>query len=220
MQLALFDLDHTLIPFDSGMEWMRFLVECGVVDAADGEAYLAGCRQYLAGTLDIHALHRLAVSPIGRQPRSQRLLWAEQFEQRMATRIPSASRALVERHRAQGDLCAIVTATTRLIAEPFGRLYGVAHVLATEASESDDVLSGAIEGLPCHGEHKLAHVKRWLAGRKLALESFDRSWFYSDSAGDLPLLEAVTDPVAVRPDVRLRAHALGCGWIVIEGIEE
>ena len=216
MRLALFDLDHTLIPFDGGIEWLRFLVQRGVLEEAHGDAYLAACREYVAGTLDIHAVHHLLIAPIGHHERSKRSQWAAEFERVMADRLPAASLALVERHRAQGDLCAMVTATARLIAEPFGRLFGVPHVLATEADELGELLSGAIEGLPCHREHKLVHVKRWLASQGLGLESFERSWFYSDSAGDLPLLEAVTDPVAVRPDARLRALALDRGWQVID----
>ncbi len=64
MKLALFDLDHTLIPFDSGMAWIRFLVRAGVL-APDAEArYLACCHQVVAGTLDIHAMHRASMAPL------------------------------------------------------------------------------------------------------------------------------------------------------------
>ena len=51
--------------------------------------------------------------------------------------------------------------------------------------------------------------------RALTLAGFERSWLYSDAASDLPLLHAVTDPVAVRPDAALRDHAQRAGWPVI-----
>jgi len=103
-----------------------------------------------------------------------------------------------------------------LHAEPFARLFGIAHVLATEAARIDDRLTGEIDGLPCHREHKLQRVNAWLAAGGLQLQAFERSCFYSDSAGDLPLLQAVTHPVAVRPDARLRAHALQYGWQIVD----
>lgn len=81
------------------------------------------------------------------------------------------------------------------------------------------VPTGEIDGLPCFREHKLTRVQQWLAALPLltrALAEFEASWFYSDSASDLPLLEAVTQPVAVRPDARLRTHALKAGWRVID----
>src|SRR5690349_7610291 len=62
--LALFDLDHTLIPFDSGMAWTRFLVERGALPPQAEEHYLGYCHQYVAGTLDIHAMHRASVGPL------------------------------------------------------------------------------------------------------------------------------------------------------------
>jgi phosphoserine phosphatase len=116
-------------------------------------------------------------------------------------------------------LCAIVTATQRFIAEPFGRLFCITDVLATDAATAEgasgSVLTGEIAGEPCFREHKLTHVKRWLAQRRTSLEAFERSWFYSDSASDLPLLGAVSHPVAVRPDERLLARARAQGWPVI-----
>ena len=222
MKLALFDLDHTLIPFDSGMAWTQFLVAGGALPPQAEAEYLAHCRQYVAGTLDIHAMHRASVAPLARFPRALLAQWGREFEVRMATRVPAAMRALVQRHLDAGDLCAIVTATTRFIAEPFGRLFGVENVIATEAATLDGSpgapLTGEIAGLPCYREHKPVRVAQWLQTQRSgrALAEFERSWFYSDSANDLPLLEAVTDPVAVRPDDRLRERAFSAGWALLE----
>ena len=219
MNLALFDLDHTLIPFDSGMAWTQFLVAQGVLPEQAEAQYLAFCHQYVAGTLDIHAMHRASLMPLVRHSCAQRESWALAFELAMAPRIPATMQALVRRHRDAGDLCAIVTATERFIAEPFGRLFGIEHVLATHAatvgSQPDAALTGEIDGEPCFREHKLTHVERWLALRQMNLESFEKSWFYSDSASDLPLLGAVSHPVAVHPDERLMAHARAAGWRVL-----
>ena len=224
MKLALFDLDHTLIPFDSGMAWTRFLVERGVLPAQAEATYLDCCRQYVAGRLDIHAMHHASVAPLARFPRALLTQWAGDFEAALRARVPADMRDLVQRHLDAGHLCAVVTATTRFIAEPCARLFGLSHVVATEAATVDGTpqgaLTGAIEGLPCFGEHKVTRVRQWLAqqmpGDRTELDGFERSWFYSDSASDLPLLDTVSDPVAVRPDARLRRHALRAGWRIVD----
>ncbi|CAN5476626.1 HAD family hydrolase [soil metagenome] len=219
--LALFDLDHTLIPFDSGMAWTQFLIARGVLPQESEATYLAFCHEYAAGTLDIHAMHRNNLVPLLSHSRDTLARWQREFEGEVASRLPAGMHELVERHRAAGDLCAIVTATTRLIAEPFARLFCIENLLSTQAATVDGdphgALTGEIAGEPCYREHKIAHVERWLAGmqRQGGISRFARSWFYSDSMSDLPLLEVVTDPVAVSPDDRLRAHAATRGWPVL-----
>jgi HAD superfamily hydrolase (TIGR01490 family) len=222
--LALFDLDHTLIPFDSGMAWTRFLVGRGVLPAGAEAQYLAYCHEYVAGTLDIHAMHRASLQPLLRHPRPLVAQWQLEFEAEMASRVPRSMLALMRGHQQAGDLCAIVTATTRLIAEPFARLFGIEHLLATQAATVDgspgSPFTGEIDGEPCYRHHKVTRVEQWLATRSAesvrSLGGFARSWFYSDSISDLPLLGAVSDPVAVRPDVRLRDHAMRAGWTVLD----
>lgn len=215
MNLALFDLDHTLIPFDSGMAWTGFAVAGSLLPASAEADYLACCQQYVAGALDIHGLHRALVAPLAGRPLAELAPWWLRFEAAMAGRLPPAMRQLVDRHRQAGDLCVIVTATTRLVAQPFARAFGVAHLLATEAVVERDALTGEIDGSPCVGEHKVTRVEQWLAAQGERMASFRQSWFYSDSASDLPLLRAVTHPVAVRPDDRLKGHAAQAGWPVI-----
>ena len=217
--LALFDLDHTLLPFDSGMAWTRFLVGEGALPAQAEADYLDHCHQYVAGTLDIHDMHRASVAPLRHIKSTQLAQWLAAFERQLAPRVPAASLALVRQHHEAGHQCVLVTATTRFIAEPCARLFGIEHVLATEAARDDGGPTGEILGLPCFREHKLTRVQQWLAGRAppvAGLAALDASWFYSDSASDLPLLAAVSNPVAVNPDARLRAHALAAGWPVLE----
>ena len=213
MRLALFDLDHTLIPFDSGMAWTRFLIARGVMEPSYEAFYLEHCRRYVAGTLDIHAVHRAMVAPLGSFAPEQVEAWLDDFEITLPPRLPAPARALVRRHQEAGDLCCLVTATTRFISERFARGFGLEHLLATEPARDDlGRLTGAIEGLPCYREHKLTRVADWLAARGDALADFERSIFYSDSMSDLPLLRAVTDPVAVQPEPRLRELAEREGW--------
>lgn len=218
MRLALFDLDHTLIPFDSGMAWTRHLVRLGALDAQAEERYLAFCHQYVAGTLDIRAMHRASMAPLAAFAPEQLHAWRADFGRAIALALPADKLALVRRHQDAGELCAIVTATSRWVAEPFAQAFGVQHLLATEALSVNGRPGAEIHGPPCYREHKLTHVNAWLAGLAGAprrLDDFERSWFYSDSISDLPLLRAVSDPVAVHPDARLLEHANLHGWKVL-----
>jgi HAD superfamily hydrolase (TIGR01490 family) len=219
MNLALFDLDHTLIPFDSGMAWTRFLVREGALDASAEQRYLDFCHQYVAGTLDIRAMVRASLQPLAAFQPAQVAQWAARFERAIVAVLPPAMQALVQRHLAAGDLCAVVTATERLVAEPCTRAFGLEHLVCTEGERIDGRPTGNVVGLPCFREHKVTRVEAWLAGLvgvPPRIDAFARSYFYSDSINDLPLLEAVTDPVAVRADARLRAHAHSAGWALLD----
>ena len=217
VRLALFDLDHTLIPFDSGLAWTRYLVRAGALDAQAEQRYLGFCHQYVAGTLDIYAMHRASMAPLQAFTAAQLHAWRDDFARQIDAELPASTRALVAQHQARGDVCAIVTATSRWVAEPFARAFRVEHLLATEADTVAGRPGEEIRGLACYREHKRTHVDAWLQQQVLpTLERFEASWFYSDSVSDLPLLEAVTHPVAVHPDEQLRTHAEARGWRIAE----
>ena len=222
MHLALFDLDHTLLPIDSDYEWSRFLARLGVLD---GEAHEREnerfYRDYLAGTLDIDAFLRFQLAPLGAHPRETLEAWhcrymAEVIEPRI---LPSA-RELVDRHRARGDLVALVTATNAFVTAPIARAFGIEHLVATGVErDADGRYTGRPQGTPSFREGKIARTGEWLASLGRTLGDFGRSWFYSDSRNDLPLLERVTDPVATNPDEVLHATAIARGWPVLRLFE-
>lgn len=219
--LALFDLDFTLVPFDSGMHWVRFLMRCGVLEDGFDEAYLALCQRYLAGEGDAVTLHRFVLGSLARLPGAQLAAFQQRFAATLADVVPAASRALVERHRAAGDLCCIVTATTRAIAAPLAQAFGIENLLASEAQRgADERHTGEIEGELCHGAAKVRRVAAWLQSRGEDWAGFSRTIFYSDSRSDLPLLAAVSHPVAVHPDDGLRRHAERNGWPVVDDLSD
>jgi HAD superfamily hydrolase (TIGR01490 family) len=215
MQMALFDLDHTLIPFDSGREFTRFLAERGALPETFAAQYLGYCEQYAAGRVDMRAMHRFTVGALAVHTPQRLAAWLDEFEGGIAPLVPPASHELVREHQAAGHVCALVTATTRLIAERFARVLGLADVLASEpVFDARGHCTGEVIGEPCFREHKCSHVRAWLARGGRGWADVTRSWFYSDSANDLPLLAAVSDPVAVNPDAALAAHAAAAGWPV------
>lgn len=217
MHLALFDLDHTLIPFDSGHRWTCYLSERGILSADAPARYIDACRDYASGRMDIRTLHRATVAPLSRFERAQIDQWLQGFANAITPELSGVAQAWVDEHRTAGHTCVLVSATTRFIAEVFGRAFGMHHVLATEAHTDPAQghrYTGEVVGTPCFREHKPEHVAAWLQPQGLTLADCQRSWFYSDSINDLPLLQAVSDPVVVTPDARLRAEAEQRGWPV------
>ncbi len=217
-ELALFDLDNTLLAGDSDYAWAQFLIEQGVLDRARYEARNDEFfRQYKAGTLDIHEFLAFQLAPLAAHPRAQLDRWHTQFmAQKILPMIGAAARGLVERHRIAGCLCAIVTATNSFVTGPIAREFGVPHLIATEPEEKAGRFTGGVAGLPCFQGGKVTRVDEWLAREGRPFESFPVTWFYSDSANDLPLLERVSNPVAVDPDARLRQVATARGWTILE----
>ncbi len=217
MRLALFDLDNTLLAGDSDFEWAQFLISKGVLDREVYEAKnRAFYEQYKAGTLDIHAFLDFQLKPLSRHPRAQLDEWHREF---MATRIlpmiTDKARALVDRHRAAGDLCVVITATNRFVTEPIVREFGIDNLIATEPEEVNGAFTGRVAGIPSFREGKVTRLSHWLAQRGLSLEGVEASHFYSDSHNDLFLLERVSHPVAVDPDEALARVARARGWPVI-----
>ena len=217
MDLALFDLDNTLLACDSDYEWGQFLVDRGVLQRDAYEAQNAAFyEQYKAGTLDIHEFLGFALRPLADHTPKDLERWHAEF---MATRIRPAmgdpARALVRSHLAAGDLCAVVTATNSFVTAPIAREFGVPHLVATEPERRDGRFTGRVAGTPCFREGKIARVDAWLAAQGRRLADFAQSSFYSDSHNDLPLMARVSRPVAVDPDPTLAAEATRRGWPVI-----
>ncbi len=214
MKLALFDLDNTLLDGDSDHLWGEYLIARGVVDAAwyrrENDRFLS---EYRDGRLDIDEFLRFALQPLAEHPPDTLQHWRQDFiEQMIMPRIPTESLQLVDRHRNEGELPVIVTATNRFVTEPIAQLFGIDHLLATEAEMINGEFTGQVAGTPCFREGKLIRLREWLGGGSGALEAAS---FYSDSSNDLPLLEAVGQPVAVNPDSTLEAIARERGWPIM-----
>jgi HAD superfamily hydrolase (TIGR01490 family) len=216
-RLALFDLDHTLLPLDSDYEWGEFTIRLGWCDASEfkrrNAEYFA---HYRAGTLDIHDYVRFATQAI-RERGAQAA--ARAHEQFMLEVIGPAVRPqaleLVQQHRQAGAQLLIVTATNDFVTGPIAQLFGVDELIAVELErDAGGQLTGEIVGIPSARDGKVQRMEQWLR-RQLDWAQVETT-FYTDSINDLALLERVSHPVATNPDDRLRALAQERGWPIVE----
>ena len=221
-QLALFDLDYTLLPCDSDYEWGQFLARIGVVDsehyAKQNERFY---QDYKDGTLDIHAFLRFALKPLSEHSRAQLKDWHDAFMKEVIHgQLRQQALDLVKRHQDAGDLCCVITATNSFVTRPIVESFGIEHLIATEPATIDnDPLAnytGKVKGIPNFREGKVRNLHDWLTAQNLSFDQMPRSYFYSDSMNDLPLLEEVSNPVATNPDERLRNEAHQRHWPILE----
>lgn len=222
-RLALFDLDHTLLPLDSDYQWADFLARTGRAgDPAEAQRRNEELMQrYNAGNLTAEQSAEFMLGLLANASMPELAHWHEIF---MAEVVRPAIREnaieLVQDHIRRGDLCAIVTATNDFVTAPIARAFGVPHLIATVAETCQGRYTGRIRGIPSFQEGKVVRVDQWLAGMGLTRSSFDETHFYSDSPNDLPLLEAVSHPVATNPSPRLREIAIQRGWKVLDLFKE
>jgi HAD superfamily hydrolase (TIGR01490 family) len=215
MNLTLFDLDGTLIPMDSDHAFGGFMVEVGWVDGAvwgaRNDEFFA---QYNAGTLNLPDYIDFATSAWRTRPLAEALAMRERFmAEVMRPALRREAIELVERHRAAGDLMAVVTATNVFVTTPIAQAFGVEHLIAVDLQQdAEGRYTGAIEGVPSFREGKIVRVEAWLQGLGAQWHDFERVTFYSDSTNDLPLLERVSHPVATNPSASLAAIASARGW--------
>ena len=216
--VALFDLDHTLLPIDSDYSWGVFTQRIGWCDPQqfkqrNDEFY----DHYKAGTLDIHEYVRFAVEAVRAKGPDAAAQAHERFMREVVRpEIRREAIELVERHRRAGDTIAIVTATNEFVTAPIARALGVDELIAVRLErDANGWITGGIEGTPSSREGKVQRVEEWLAARGLTWDSA-KITFYSDSINDLPLLERVDHPVATNPDQRLREIARARGWRILD----
>lgn len=214
MNLAVFDLDDTLIAGDSDYLWGEYLSEIGVVD---GKQYVRlnsdYYQQYQEGTLDINEFLRFSLKPLAENPWTDLYRWRQGFlAKKIVPILLPRAEELIGTHRRRQHQLLIVTSTNRFVTEPIADRLGIPHLIAPEPEFANGQYTGQVVGVPSFAAGKVTRLRTWLRQRRLAPEQI---WCYSDSRNDLPLLGLATHPVAVDPDPVLRREALARGWSIL-----
>lgn len=214
MKLAIFDLDNTLIGGDSDYLWGEFLCEQGHIDAAyHKDEHQRYYDKYKAGKLDINEFLRFQLKPLAENDLDTLFAWRTQYiKEKIEPIILEKAIALLEDHKQQDHHLLIITATNRFITEPIAGLFGVEDLIASNAEIKDGQYTGKPLGVPSYAAGKVTRLKSWVQEQG---NNLDKTWFYSDSHNDIPLLEYVTHPIAVDPDDILKVDAEKRGWPII-----
>jgi HAD superfamily hydrolase (TIGR01490 family) len=206
---ALFDMDRTLLRVDSGTSWTRFLYRRGELPAAMVARVAYWTVLYKLAVLDMEAVVERLVRELEGNSEREMIekceLW---YREQVASEVAPAARVALDHHRRAGHVIVLATGSTVYAARPVARDVGIEHVLATRLEVVGDAFTGRAEAL-CFGRHKVILAEAWARAHGIDL---GRSYFYSDSYNDLPMLSRVGQAIAVNPDPRLRRHAQRRGW--------
>ncbi|MES2511828.1 MAG: HAD family hydrolase [Pseudomonadota bacterium] len=217
-KIALFDLDHTLIPLDSDYEWGEFTIAQGWCDSTEFKRRNTEFfEQYRAGTLNIDEYVRFATQAIREKGPAEAAAGHARFMASVIGKgMTKQALDLVKSHQDAGDEVVIVTATNEFVTRPIATAFGVKELIAVELARDDaGWFTGAIKGTPSFREGKVTRVQAWLAERGLGWDDVETT-FYTDSMNDLALLEKASHPVATNPDDRLRKLAGERGWRILD----
>jgi HAD superfamily hydrolase (TIGR01490 family) len=209
---AFFDMDKTLIAENSGSLYMKYRYERGEVDGWELAKGLYAYLRYKAGILDIRAFTQGAMLEFRGQSERRLFREARDFVRKMV--IPTLYPAAIEKirwHQAQGHVVAIVSGATKFIVRPLAEQLGVRHYLYTRLEVEHGRFTGRVIDPICFEEGKIYWLQQLVDEKGIDLA---KSWFYTDSVTDLPLMELVGHPVAVNPDPFLYRTARRRCWPV------
>jgi HAD superfamily hydrolase (TIGR01490 family) len=215
MQLAIFDLDHTLLPFDSDKAWNQFLIDIDAVDEAyyheNNERFY---QDYLDAKLDIRAYQRFACEVLQNYPIEQVTAWRDQYIQDIVRpQLQIKALECIQAYKIEGFHTLIISATNTFIVEPIASLHGVESYLGCEFEVVNGKYTGELTGIPTYKEGKIAALDTWLSSQGAKATAIH---FYSDSINDRPLLERADQAFVVDPDQSLAELAKDQGWPVIQ----
>ena len=213
VSLAIFDLDHTLLAADSSQSWAEEMQRLGwIEDQQFWPQHQAMMREYEQGDLDMLAYLRLNLSPLkGRSIDEVQHAANHLVHQQLIQQIYPAAYALLDWHRQQGHILLLISASEDFLVQPLADHLGFDAVLAIQLLSEHQRYTGQVALPLSYQQGKIERLQSWLAEQKLTVQ---RSWFYSDSHNDLPLLEWVDEPRPVNANARLSQAAAARGWIV------
>jgi len=222
MRLALFDLDHTLLPIDSADAWSHFVVRAGGLDPDHDVAQIRRFAQdYRSGTFDPEDYLAFQMGLLARFPRATLEAIRSRFmAEAIEPNLRAAAFELIEAHRRRHDELALVTGTNAFVTAPIAARFGLPNLLAVRPEQIDGRFTGRYVDGHTYGRGKVVAVERFLAARGVTIETLDACTFYSDSINDLPLLERIAacggQAIVTNGDRQLRALAHERGWPLLE----
>ena len=212
--LALFDLDNTLLAGDSDYNWSLFLISEGLLDAKThhdrNEQFY---QDYKNGCLNIVEFLQFQLQPLSQHKKAfLDELHLKYMQKVIRPMMTVKAQALVDQHKAAGDLCVVITATNSFVTKPIATAYGIEHLIGSDPEVVSGEYTGGVTGVPSFQAGKVTRINQFLTERGKTLADFAVSYFYSDSHNDLPLMQLVTNPVAVDADTILTAYAQQQAW--------
>ncbi len=207
---AFFDLDRTLIAGFSAFNFVYDGIRSGRLGGPAIVEMLAAAASFQLGTIGFSSfLTGTARTLRGLSEKEFAAIGQNVFEGELAAEIYPEARAIVDAHRRRGHQVCVVSSATPYQVEPIARELGIEHVMASRLEVRDGLLTGEVVSPTCYGDGKAYYARRFAEGHGVDLA---KSFFYTDSHEDLPLLDVVGKPRPVNPNKKLAEIAARRGW--------
>jgi len=209
---AFFDMDKTLIARNSGTLMMKHRYERGEIGNLDLLKGIAVYLQYKLGVLDIRSWAQSVLAEYrGKREDEIEKQAREWFDALVEPALYPEAEQLVREHDAAGHVVAIVSGATKFVVRPLAARLGIRHMLYTRLEVEDGRFTGRVVDPICFEEGKIYWLQQLIEEEGIDLA---KSYFYTDSITDRPLLDLVAHPIAVNPDPMLYREAARRGWPV------
>ncbi len=211
-KLAFFDLDHTILSTSSGRIMFKGSYKHGLIGKKEIRRAILINLLYQFGIISpedavvrwmkwYRGMSVKTIAPIAAE-------WTEELK----GLVRQNAREEIRRHRESGTRTVILSASPTFICAEMKKELGMDDVLCTDLEVVDGRLTGNLKGSYCHGMGKLERARQYCRDRGFAMET---AYYYADSIADLPVLEAVGNPVCVTPDRKLERMARRRGWKIV-----
>ncbi|HEX4459848.1 MAG TPA: HAD family hydrolase [Polyangia bacterium] len=209
---AFFDMDHTLLQCNTASLWLRWLREHKEISLYRTLRAIGWLMQYKLSVLDMESVTERAIAEMAGQSEDELVAKTRVFfTAQVLTAVAPKAVAAVQRHRDEGHVMAILSSSTPYMVEPLAAHLGIEHAICTRLNVSDGKFAGTHVRPACYGEGKVHWAEEFASANGVDL---GRSYFYTDSYSDLPMLQRVGMARVVNPDARLKRHARRVGWDV------
>lgn len=215
MELALFDLDHTLIATDSSAQWWHYMSETGWLkkESALHHQHAQMMAEYDHGVLDMHDYLKLTLAPLVGKEYQQVSQTAEAFvQQHLFKQLYPMAQQLIREHQQAGRRVVIVSASEDFLVRPWQQLLAIDAAIGIEIETQQGFITGQARTPLSYREGKVAVINRWLAEQGISASD---CYAYSDSHNDIAMLEFASHPVATNPNQQLKARALVSDWPIM-----
>lgn len=219
-ELALFDLDNTLLNTDSDYMWGEYLVKHGLVDEqTHRQKNRQFYEQYIAGTLNPVEYNEFVGEFLVKHSMERLYDFREDYiKYDIEPNMRPKAIETIQKHQQAGHEVVIISATNDFVVSAIGKRFGVEpeNILATPLEIQNNRYTGRLADKPNFQDGKLYHLNQWLQKKQKQGFHFTKTYAYSDSKNDIPLLAWADVAICVTPDDVLKEHAIQQGWQIAD----
>ncbi|MBT3272789.1 MAG: HAD-IB family hydrolase [Spirochaetales bacterium] len=211
--MHIFDVDHTITRRSTGRQYVATAIRMGVIPRRVLFSLLNVSIRYKFGRLSSSQINRDLPEVEGVSKDRLMEVAARAFEERIKEDVFPKALEFIRNLKNDGEEVAIATSSIDIIVKPLTEYLGISRVIASSMEFEDGLCTGRFINTPAFNSQKRDKMLKILESEGIPPKSCS---FYSDSIYDLPLMEAVGEPVATNPDILLARHAKRMSWRVLD----